>query len=354
VILMGMENRAEIARLLIEGGRAPSTPVLVVEWGTSPAQRTARVRLDELATVGLGAPATIVVGAVAGLDLGGSGRRPLRGVSVVVTRPRERSDDLVSGLAAAGAEVVVLPVIAITDPLDPGPLEEAAGRVGEYDWVVFSSVNAVDRFLPLLRDGRALGGVRLAAVGPATAAALAARHLVADLVPAEATAEALVAAMPDADASPAVPDADASPANGRSMTSSGNGLPGASGGRILFPRAAEARDVIAPGLRAKGWEVDEVEAYRTVPARASDGATTERLEAAATADVITFGSPSAVAGYLALAGGRGPATVACIGPVTAAAAEAAGLVVDLVAADHSAAGLLDALLARFSPGPGAR
>jgi uroporphyrinogen III methyltransferase/synthase len=295
-----------------------------VEWGTSPAQRTARVRLDELATVGLGAPATIVVGAVAGLDLGGSGRRPLRGVSVVVTRPRERSDDLVSGLAAAGAEVVVLPVIAITDPLDPGPLEEAAGRVGEYDWVVFSSVNAVDRFLPLLRDGRALGGVRL------------------------------VAAMPDADASPAVPDADASPANGRSMTSSGNGLPGASGGRILFPRAAEARDVIAPGLRAKGWEVDEVEAYRTVPARASDGATTERLEAAATADVITFGSPSAVAGYLALAGGRGPATVACIGPVTAAAAEAAGLVVDLVAADHSAAGLLDALLARFSPGPGAR
>jgi uroporphyrinogen III methyltransferase/synthase len=318
VILMGMENRAEIARLLIEGGRAPETPVLVVQWGTSPQERTARVRLDQLATVGLGPPATIVVGAVAGLDLAGRGRGPLAGISVVVTRPRERSDDLASGLAAAGAEVVVLPVIAITGPLDPGPLEEAAGRAGDYDWIVFSSVSAVDRFLALLRDGRALGGARLAAVGPATAAALAGRHLVADLVPLGATAEALVAAMPDAHR-----------------------------GRILFPRAADARDVIGPGLRAKGWEVDEVEAYRTVTARASDGATTALLEAAATADVITFGSPSAVAAYLALAGGRVPATVACIGPVTAAAAEGAGLVVDVAAADHSAAGLVDALIARF-------
>jgi uroporphyrinogen III methyltransferase/synthase len=343
VILMGMENRAEIARLLIEGGRVPETPALVVQWGTSPQERTARVRLDQLATVELGPPATIVVGAVAGLDLAGRGRGPLAGVSVVVTRPRERSDDLASALAAAGAEVVVLPVIAITGPLDPEPLEEAAGRAGEYDWIVFSSVNAVDRFLPLLRDGRALGGVRLAAVGPTTAAALADRHLVADLVPAEATAEALVAAMPDAPRG--VPAG--SPAIGRSVTTRENDRSGASGGRILFPRAADARDVIGPGLRAKGWEVDEVEAYRTVTARASDGATTALLEAAATADLITFGSPSAVAAYLALAGGRVPATVACIGPVTAAAAEGAGLVVDVVAADHSAAGLVDALIARF-------
>jgi uroporphyrinogen-III synthase len=265
-----------------------------------------------------------------------------------VTRPRERSDDLVSGLAGAGAEVIVLPVIALTGPADPRPLEEAARRVGEYDWIVFSSANAVDRFLPLLRDGRALGRARLAAVGPATASALADRNLVADLVPSEATAEALLAAMPDARAAVA----DASPESGRSTTTRENTVSGSPGGRVLFPRAADAREVIAPGLRAKGWVVDEVEAYRTVTAGMADGVTTERLEAAATADLITFGSPSAVTAYLALAGGRVPATVACIGPVTAAAAERAGLSVDLVAADHTAAGLLEALLARFGPDSG--
>jgi len=339
VILMGMENRAEIARLLIEGGRRPDTPVLVVQWGTAPAQRSVRVRLDALAAVDLGAPATIVVGAVAGLDLGGRRRRPLSGVSVVVTRPPAQAGDLVSGLAEAGATVVALPVIRVEGPADPGPLEEAAGRARGYDWIVFTSVNAVDRFLPLLRDARDLGGVRLAAVGEATAAALAARHLVADLIPGEATAEGLAAAMPDAPAlMPDVPGA-----------SGGSGA--GEGGRILYPRAAEARQVLAPGLRAKGWSVDEVEAYRTVTAGASDGVTADVLAEAVAADAITFTAPSTVDRYLALAGGRVPPVVACIGPVTAEAARRAGLVVDVVASDHTAAGLVAALVGRWGGAP---
>jgi uroporphyrinogen III methyltransferase/synthase len=197
VILMGMETRTEIARLLMAGGRSPETPVLVVRWGTTPAEESVRTRLDRLGEVDLGPPATIVVGAVAGLDLGGIGRRPLAGVSVVVTRPRDQSADLVSRLSGLGAEVVILPVIAIADPVDPGGLEDAARRASEYSWIVFSSVNAVNRFIGLLPDGRALGRARLAAVGSATAAALAAWHLTADLTPDEATAEGLVAAMPD-------------------------------------------------------------------------------------------------------------------------------------------------------------
>ena len=334
VILMGMEKRAEIARLLMAGGRAPETPVVVVQWGTTPAERSVRGTLADLDKVDLGAPATIVVGAVAGLDLRG-GRRPLSGVSVVVTRPRGLSEELVAGLAGAGASVVVLPVIAIADPVDDGALSGAAGRAGEYDWIVFTSVNAVERFVGRLRDGRALGGARLAAVGPATAAALARWHLVADLVSPGAgasgsgasgsSAAGLVAAMP------------AAAAVGRG-----------SAARVLFPRAADARDELGPGLRAKGWEVDEVEAYRTVGATASDGATTDALARAAAADAIIFSSPSTVSHYLALSGGRVPAVVACIGPTTAEAAEEAGLIVDVVAGEQTDDGLIAALIDHYA------
>jgi len=322
VILMGMENRAEIARLLIEGGRVPETPVVVVQWGTTPAERSVRTTLERLEAVELGPPATIVVGAVAGLDVG-SGDRPLAGLSVVVTRPRAQAGGLAAGLARHGASVVVLPVIAIAEPDDPGPLRDAARRAGEYDWVVFTSANAVERFVALLPDGRALGGVRLAAVGPGTAAALAARHLAADLVPDAASAEALVAAMPSGP------------------------------GRVLFPHAAEGRDVVGPGLRARRWEVDEVEAYRTVAATAADGATTEALEGARGADVVVFTSPSTVEHFLALTGGAVPPKVACIGPVTAEAARRAGITVDVVAADRSDRGVMAAMVARWGRGPGA-
>jgi uroporphyrinogen III methyltransferase/synthase len=129
------------------------------------------------------------------------------------------------------------------------------------------------------------------------------------------------------------------PATGTATT------PSPGGGRVLFPRATEARAVLAPGLRAKGWHVDEVEAYRTVTAGPADGATAEVLESAASADVITFSSPSTIAAYLALSAGRVPPFVACIGPVTAAAAREAGLSVDAVAGVPTATGLVDAVAA---------
>jgi uroporphyrinogen III methyltransferase/synthase len=336
VILMGMEHRAEIARRLVDGGRHPDTPVLVVQWGTTPVQRALRVTLSELHAVDLGPPATIVVGPVAALDVGGLRRRDLSGVSVVVTRARAQAPGLVARLADAGATVVVLPVIAVTTPGDGGrALARAAAHADAYDWIVFTSANAVHRFVACLRDGRDLGRARLAAVGAATAAALAAHHLEADLVAADGTAAGLVASMPDA-------PADAGPgsaAAGSTPTS----------GRVLFPRAAAARDVLAPGLRARGWTVDEVETYRTVTAAAHDGATADVLDAAAKADVVTFSSPSTVTGYLELAAGRVPPVVACIGPVTADAARRAGLAVDVVADAHSAEGLVAALVEHFGP-----
>jgi len=325
VVLMGMANRAEIARRLVDAGRPPDTPVVVVHRGTTTTQADVRTTLAGLAEVELGPPCTIVIGPVAALDLRAARGGPLSGTRVVVTRARTQASELVSRLVDAGATVIEVPVIAFEDPRDGGAaLRAEAALVGTYDWVVFTSSNAVERFLGLLRDIRDLGGARVAAVGAATARTLAAYRLVADLVPDEATGEGLVSAMPAA--------------------STG----GPHAGRVLFPRAEEVRDVVAPGLRDKGWEVTEVDAYRTVPAAAAHRVGDE-LDDVQGADVITFTSPSTVTYYVDLARQRPPPpVVACIGPVTADAARRAGFQVDIVAGEHSAEGLVTALSAHIT------
>ncbi len=300
VILMGMATRGEIARRLRAGGRPADEPVAVVEWGTTTHQRVARSTLGELESVRLGSPAVIVVGAVASLGLSSLDPRPLQGRSVVVTRAPAQAPMLTRALAAAGARVIELPVIDIAEvPEERESLQRAADSVADYQWLAFTSANAVERFLPLLRDVRSLGSTQVAAVGRATANALARHQLVADLVPARSNAEGLVDELP--------------PAEG--------------GGRVLFVKAAGAGGALGAGLAAKGWDVDEVVAYRTVDAAPP------RAEVAATvaeADVVTFASPSAVSAYLRLRDTAGralavPPVVACIGSSTSVAARSAGL-----------------------------
>lgn len=334
VVLMGMATREEIARRLIGAGRAGTTPVVVVEWGTTGAQRVDRTTLERLPDVGLGSPAVIVVGAVAGLDLsrgapgapgagGARGARPLSGRSVVVTRPREAPGTLAAALSTAGARVVDLPVVEVAPPsaAEAAALAEAAAGLPGYRWVAFTSANAVHRLVPLARDARAFGGVGLAAVGEGTAAALSGYHLAADLVPGaggRGGGRALADAFPPA---------------------------GGPGERVLFPCAAGARRTVPDGLRAKGWVVDEVVAYRTVPAPPPPDRVVAVLERAW---AVTFASPSAVDAYLGLrtCGGHRlpvPPVVACIGPTTAAAARAAGLAVAVEAPVPSADALVGAL-----------
>jgi uroporphyrinogen III methyltransferase/synthase len=344
VVLMGMATRGEIARRLLDAGRAATTPVVVVEWGTTGAQRVDRTTLEKLPDVGLGSPAVIVVGAVAGLDLsagvpgvpgaagaagvpgaaGAAGARPLSGRSVVVTRPREAPGTLATALSTAGARVVDLPVVEVAPPVaaDAAALAEAAAGLSGYRWVVFTSANAVHRLVPLARDARAFGGVGLAAVGEGTAAALSGYHLAADLVPdggGRGGGRALADVFPPA---------------------------GALGERVLFPCAAGARRTVPDGLRAKGWVVDEVVAYRTVPASPPPDRMVAVLERAW---AVTFASPSAVDAYLGLrtCGGHRlpvPPVVACIGPTTASAARAAGLTVAVEAPAPSADALVGALV----------
>jgi uroporphyrinogen III methyltransferase/synthase len=317
VVLMGVAHRGEIAKRLIEAGRGADTPVAVVERGTVAAQRTVRTTLGGLAALEVETPATIVIGEVAELDLDWFSQRPLAGWRVIVTRAREQASRLAERLAEAGAEPLELPVIAVAEPADGGAAAARAfAGIEGYEWVAFTSANAVERSWAHLRDARSLGRAKVAAIGDGTAAALTARGIVPDLVPDRFVAESLVEAFP----TPPRPD-EAS---------------------VLLPCAAGAREVLAEGLRAKGWLVEVVEAYRTVRPPAGQ-ASPDTIEGA---DAVTFASSSAVTGFLELAGRKGvPPVVACIGPVTARTAAAAGLRVDVVAKVHTVDGLVDALVA---------
>jgi uroporphyrinogen III methyltransferase/synthase len=336
VILMGVSRIGRIAAALVAAGRSPDTPVAAVQWGTRPEQRTVRATLGTIADQALGTPSTIVVGDVAACDLAWFENRPLFGRRIAVTRAREQASDLVARLAACGAATVEVPAIAIAEPADGGAaLADAVERLdgGAYDWLVLTSPNGSRRLLAALRsagrDARALGGVKLAAIGPGTADALASANLVPDLVPPRFVAESLLESFPGPPAA---------------------GAGGPSAGRVLLVRAAVARDVLPDGLAARGWQVDVVEAYRTEPVPLDAAA----AAALAGAEIITFTSSSTVTNFLATAGVAAvPPVVAAIGPVTAATARDHGLSVDIEADVHSIDGLVDALCAWASDHPSA-
>jgi uroporphyrinogen III methyltransferase/synthase len=315
VVLMGVASRAEIAERLQAGGLPGGTPVAATRWGTRPEQRTVRTTLAGLAAADIASPSVLVIGAVADLDLAWYEARPLFGKRVVVTRARTQSSGLAAKLAGLGAEVVEVPTIAIDDPADGGAaLAASAERVGTYDWVVFTSANAVERFVAHLRDARQFGSARIAVIGTATAEALAASSIVPDLVPDRFVAESLVESFPEGT------------------------------GRVLVSQAAGARAVLAEGLRAKGWDVDVVEAYRTVTGSPSERA----LRRAAEAHAVTFTSSSTVTGYLEV-GGAVPPVVASIGPITSATCRERGIEVTVEADPSTIDGLVDALVAVLHP-----
>jgi len=258
--------------------------------------------------------------------------RPLAGRVIVVTRAREQSGPLVDLLEAAGGRVLLVPTIAIEPPESWEPLDEALGRLADYDWVVFTSVNGVAmvrrRLRARERGPEALAGARVAAIGPATAAALERFGCRVDLTPTEYVAEALA-----------------------------DGLRGrlAPGARVLLPRAAEAREVLVRELAAMGARVDEVPAYRTRPA--SEGAARLREALAARqVDVVTFTSPSTVRHFAALFRPgelrtlMADVVVAAIGPITRAAAAAVGLTARVVPAAYTVPALARAIIDHFESG----
>ncbi len=342
VFFMGVKNLPNIVRELTSNGRSPQTPAALVRWGTTPAQATVSGTLadivDKVKQAGLAAPAIIVVGEVVGLreKLAWFERRPLMGRRIVVTRSREQASDLVRALSELGAECLECPTIEAAPPDDSGPLDGAIAELARFDWIVFTSVNGVsfffDRLFHLGRDVRALGHLRTAAIGPATAGRLKSFGLASDLVPETYVAESVIAAF---------------------------GAHDLHGKRILLPRAQEARPVLPEALSAMGAAVQEVAAYQTRPVAADTGQLIEDL-ADHRIDLVTFTSSSTVKNFRALLPAdrlaelaSGLAT-ACIGPVTADTARRLGFEVRIVAAAYTIPGLCSAILDHFhNPGKAA-
>jgi uroporphyrinogen-III synthase len=251
---------------------------------------------------------------------------PLAGQRVLVTRPAHQAVDFSAALQALGAEPISFPTIEIVPIEDTRPLDEAIQRINAssppyYDWLVLTSANGVAAFWERLEsarlDSRCLASVRIAAIGPATAAALRQRTIIPDLVPEVYTAEGILAAFDE--------------------------LGSITGQRFLLARADIARRALAKGLVERGAQVDEIAAYHTVPV--PGGAYPPA------ADIVTFTSSSTVQGYVNCLAGRPPgealqnSRVVCIGPITAATAQELGVPVSAVAEEYTIKGLLEALKA---------
>lgn len=247
----------------------------------------------------------------------------LSGKRILVTRPRRQADDLLDRLNAEGAEAILFPTIEISPLEDSSQLDEAFGSLaaGDYNWVVFTSVNGVQACATYIeksgRGSAVFDTARVAAIGPATARALRALGVRVDFVPPEFVAERIL-----------------------------EGLGDVKGQRILLPRAEIARPALAEGLQAAGARVDEIPVYHTVQPPADAAGLAALAEGV---DAVTFTSSSTVRNFVALAGLEklGAALVACIGPITADTARELGLRVDLVAAEYTIPGLVQALKEHF-------
>ena len=356
VILMGVARWDAIAERLLAAGMSPDTPAAAVCWGTRPNQRTIRASLATLREHRLEAPSVIVVGEVASQELEWFEKRPLFGKRVVVTRPAAQSAPLCDIFTRAGAQPISVPLIEIAEAADGGAaLRAAAERLGDYDWVILTSANGARTLLAAINDARDFGKAKVAAIGPATAEVLTAANIRPDLVPSSYIAEALLEELLVANAV----SSDAAGKSSATETNSETATADPPQPRALIARAAVARDVLPDGLREAGWEVDEVEAYRTEGVEVSAAARAE----IANSNVITFASPSAVEQFakaglvseVTTADGKTDADgpnpivtrpnpiVACIGPVTADAARRLGLEVAVESAEHTVVGLAEAL-----------
>lgn len=321
---------------LLAAGRDPRTPIAVTVSGSTTEQRTAVGTLDHVAelakpvaAMGDTTDAVVFVGEGVTLRerLSWFETKPLFGWQVLVPRTRDRSDTLGDQLVADGAVPVVVPTISVEPPRTPQQMERAVhGLVsGRYQWVVFTSANAVravrEKFDEYGLDARSLAGLKVAAIGPDTAAALVDFGVRPDLVPAgEQSSAGLLADWPPFDD---VLD----PIN-----------------RVFLPRADIATEALVEGLTKLGWEVDDVVAYRTVRAAPPPAHIREQIKAGGF-DAVVFTSSSTVRNLIGIAGKPHTSTVvACIGPSTAETAVEHGLRVDVQAPEAT----IDALTAALS------
>jgi uroporphyrinogen III methyltransferase/synthase len=337
VLYMGMHRLTQNCRALIEHGRSPETPAAAIQWGTYPRQRTVvgtLANLPELvAEARLGAPAITVVGDVVRWRerirwFDHPDRRPLFGRRVLVTRARDQASELATALRRFGAEAVEAPLARYEPPGDHAQLDAELDRLGSFAWCAFTSANgvrfALERLRARGRDARAFGACRIAALGHATAEALASRGLRADLVPEHADSAMLGKALIAASAP----------------------------GEILLPQADNARPTLREALAAAGWRVTAVTAYRAVTLPPPFDLVVEPL------DAVAFASSATVERFVAACGDEGVRAIMgrgcrfyAIGPTTAATMAALGLPLAAMAEEASVDSLVEAIARDLAQAP---
>jgi uroporphyrinogen III methyltransferase/synthase len=331
VVYMGMARLGHIIELLIANGKSGQTPAAAIHWATTGRQRTVTAPLIELPAAvqkaGLKAPSLVIIGSVVSLreDLAWFEARPLLSKRILVTRPRHQAGEMMSRLEELGAVVSSLPAVEIREPEDWEPVDRALANLSAYQWLVFTSANGVEAFISRLcqtgRDLRALGGLRLAVIGPATADALRRYHLEPDVVPSVYVSEALASALKER----------------------------AAGQRVLLARADRGRDVLREQL-ARVADVEQVTVYSQVDAIDRDSEGLELLRRGEI-DYVTLTS-SNIARLLVRALDEDSlklirtkaVQLVSISPVTSAAIRELGLPVAAEARQYTAEDLVQAMI----------
>ena len=327
VFYMGVTTAQRWSAQLIAAGKPADTPAAIVRRCSLPDQQTIPCTLgsvaEEIQSRRLRPPALVVVGPVAALAArhGWFVDRPLFGVRVLVTRAAHQAPALVAALSDLGADVLVQPAIEIVPPADWQPVDRALANLDRYDWLVFSSANGVRAVLDRLlseRDVRALGRLKLAAIGPGSAEELARYHLRADVVPDEYRAESLGAAL---------------------------GEEAASGKRFLLARASRGREVLAEQLAAAGARVEQIVVYTSRDVARPDEEILALLRDGQI-DWVTVTSSAIARSLVQLFGDDlRNSPLATISPITSATLGELGYDVAVEAKQYTTAGLVEAICA---------
>ena len=330
VFLMGVENLPHITSKLIENGRSADTPAAVIRWGTKLEQEvlitTVGKAAEDVAIKKMKPPAIFIVGDVVNLreHLAWFDNKPLFGKTVLVTRAREQASALTFKLENLGAKCIEAPVIKIVEPESYVDLDNGIENIADYQWLIFTSANGVEYFFNRLqnqgKDSRAIKA-KVVAIGVATAKALRAQGIIADIVPVEFVAEGIVDAIKD-------------------MIKSGD--------KVLIPRAKVAREVLPQKLRDLGAVVDVATAYQTVIGDVDKTEIIAKIENHEI-DLITFTSSSTVTNLIDMLGSEAKKLInscktACIGPITAKTCMDNDIEPDGVAADYTIDGLTEVIL----------
>ncbi len=336
VFFMGMNTLSGIVGKLLSYGKPPSTPAVVIHWGSLPVQKTLQSTLGGIVELvkntGITPPSILVVGEVVSMRerINWYETKPLFGKRIVITRAEEQSEELSVKLRDLGAEVISLPMIKIVPPVDYGPLDSAIKRLSRYNWLIFTSANGVRFFFARLRENgkdiRDLKGVKVMAIGPRTKAEVEKYNISVDAMPEEFIAESVVKLF------------------GKNLKNK----------KILLPRAKVARDIIPVELKKRGARVDVVTVYETVLPDTDKREKMLQILKEEKIDLIVFTSSSTVKNFVLIVGADNlqellsERKVACIGPVTEKTAREHGINVHIVPQVYTMDGLVDAITEHFT------